>query len=166
MRTLIGLMVAVIGSLALVGMAEAEGTFVAALSGANEVPTVETNTSGRARIVFNADDTETSFQLQVRQGVSITQAHIHCAPAGVNGPIVVFLAGLNAQGYNVDALFPWIFGATLTDTSVIPRTAEECPIAINNLRDLIALIRAGNAYVNVHSIANTGGEVRGQLEER
>jgi hypothetical protein len=79
---------------------------------------------------------------------------------------VVFLAGLNAQGYNVDALFPWIFGATLTDTSVIPRTAEECPIAINNLRDLIALIRAGNAYVNVHSIANTGGEVRGQLEER
>jgi hypothetical protein len=84
----------------------------------------------------------------------------------VNGPIVVFLAGLNAQGYNVDGLLPWITGATITDASIIPRTPAECPIAITNLRDLIALIRAGNAYANVHSVQNSGGEVRGQLEER
>jgi hypothetical protein len=167
MRKLIGLVVAVIGSLAIVGMAEAAGTFVAALNGANEVPPVETDTFGRARIVFNADDTAAEFQLQVRQGVGITQAHIHCAPAGVNGPIVVFLAGLNAQGYNVDGIFPWITGATITDSSMIARTAEECGgTAIANLRDLIALIRAGNAYANVHSLANPGGEVRGQLVER
>ena len=170
MRKLIGLMVVVIGSLAIVGMADAAGTFVAALSGANEVPPVDTATFGRARIVFNADDTAAEFQLQVRQGERITQGHIHCAPVGVNGPIVAFLAGLNSQGYNVDGIFPWISGATLTDTSIIPRTAgtgsDQCPIAITNLRDLITLIRGGNAYVNVHSVANPAGVIRGQLVER
>jgi hypothetical protein len=169
MRKLIGVIVVAIGCLSVVGMAQADGTFTAVLSGANEVPLVETNTSGRVRINFNADDTAAEFQLQVLQGVGITQAHIHCGPAGVNAPIVVFLAGLNSQGYNVNAFLPWIFGATVTDSSVIPRTAgtgdDQCPIAINNLRDLIALIRAGNAYANVHSLANRGGEVRGQLVE-
>jgi hypothetical protein len=165
MRKLIGVMVVVIGYFSIVSMAHAEGTFTAVLSGENEVPPVLTNTSGRVRITFNADDTAAEFQLQVLQGVGITQAHIHCGPAGVNAPIVVFLAGLNSQGYNVNAFFPWIFGATVTDSSIIPRTAEQCPIAINNLRDLIALIRAGNAYANVHSLANSGGEVRGQLVE-
>jgi hypothetical protein len=166
MRKLIGLMAAVIGVLAIVGVANADGVFVAALSGGEEVPPVTTDSSGRVRIVFNSDDTAAEFQLQVRQGVRITQAHIHCAPAGVNGPIVVFLAGFNEKGYDVDAIFPWIFGATVTDSSVIARTTSECPIAIANLRDIIALIRAGNAYANVHSVANPGGVIRGQLEEQ
>jgi hypothetical protein len=166
MRQLIRLMAAVIGVLAIVGMADAAGVFGAALSGGEEVPPVTTDTSGRVRIVFNDDDTAAEFQLQVSQGVGITVAHIHCGPAGVNGPIVVFLAGSNPQGYNVDAIFPWIFGATVTDSSVIPRTTSECPIAIANLRDVIALIRAGNAYANVHSVANPGGVIRGQLEEQ
>jgi predicted glycosyl hydrolase (DUF1957 family) len=165
MRTLCRFTVVALGVLAVVGMADASGIFVATLSGDQEVPPVMTNTRGRARIVFNTDDSAAEFQLQVRQGVRITQAHIHCAPAGVNGPVVAFLAGLNAQGYNVDGLFPWIANATLTDTSIIPRTAEECPIAIANLRDLIALIRAQNAYVNVHSVEYPGGVVRGQLAE-
>jgi hypothetical protein len=165
MHKLLSVLVAVVAVRALVGTAEASGVFLAGLSGSEEVPPVQTDTIGRARVVFNADDTAAEFQLQVRRGERITQAHIHCGPLGVNGLIVVFLAGLNMQGYNVDGIFPWVSNATLTDTSVIPRTAEECPIAINNLRDLIQLIRDGNAYANVHSIDNPGGVVRGQLVE-
>jgi hypothetical protein len=156
----------VISVLATMGLTHAAGVFSAFLSGAEEVPPVATDTFGRARIVFNEDDTAAEFMLQVRAGVGITQAHIHCGAPGVNGPIVVFLAGFNSQGYNVDGIFPWISNATVTDSSVIARNATECPMAITNLRDLIALIRAGLAYANVHSLAYTGGVVRGQLVER
>jgi hypothetical protein len=165
MRKLIGVIVVAIGCLSVVGMAQADGTFTAVLSGDEEVPPVTTDTFGKVRIVFNADDTAAEFQLQVRHGVRIRQAHIHCAPAGVNGPIVAFLVGDNAQGYDVDAIFPWIFGATLTDTSVIPPSIPVCPHTITNLRELIEAIRAGNAYANVHSVDNPAGVVRGQLME-
>jgi CHRD domain len=157
------MMAAVVAVLMVASVAHAEGIFVATLSGAEEVPPVTTNTTGRAVIAFNEDDTAAEFLLQVRRGVRITQAHIHCGPRGVNAPIFVFLAGLNMQGYDVDGIFPWISNATVTDTSIIPRTTAECPIAVTNLRDLKQLILDGNAYVNVHSVANPGGEVRGQL---
>ena len=161
-------MVAVVAMLTGAGIVSAEGIFKASLVGTEEVPAVQTATRGKAQVEFNIDDTAADFRLQVRRGIRITQAHIHCAPKGVNGPIVAFLAGLNSQGYDVDGVFPWISSATLTDTSVIPSdpvSKPACPNTINNLRDLIAAIRAGNTYVNVHSIANPGGEVRGQLVE-
>lgn len=159
-------MVAVVAMLTGAGIVYAEGIFEASLVGTEEVPAVQTATRGKAQVVFNTDDTAADFRLQVRRGVRITQAHIHCAPQGVNGPIVAFLAGLNSQGYDVDGIFPWISSAILTDTSVIPSDlVSTCPNTINNLRDLIAAIRAGNTYVNVHSVDNPGGEVRGQLVE-
>jgi hypothetical protein len=165
MHKLLIVLVAVVAVCALGGTGGASGLFVAGLSGDEEVPAVQTDTTGRARVVFNTDDTAAEFQLQVRRGERITQAHIHCAPLGVNGPIVVFLAGLNSQGYNVDGIFPWVSNATFTDTSVIPPTNPACPHTINNLADLILAIRAGNTYVNVHSVDHSSGVVRGQLVE-
>lgn len=163
MQKPMNLMAAVVAVLMVASVTHAGGLFVATLSGVEEVPPVATNTSGRVRILFNEDDTAAEFLLQVRQGVRIMVAHIHCAPIGVNGPTVAFLAGSNPQGYDVDGIFPWISNATLTDTSVILRTTAECPIAINNLRDVKQLILDGNAYANVHSVAFPGGVIRGQL---
>ena len=45
-----------------------------------------------------------SFKLIVAQGVLVTQAHIHCGPPGVNGPVVVFLFGLNSAGTDVSGV--------------------------------------------------------------
>ena len=136
--------------------------FDARLSGSEEVPPVVTETTGKAEIVFNEDETKAEYELTVRKGVRVTQSHIHCAPRGVNGPIVVFLAGFHARGWDVDG--SWIENATVTDANVMPPAAGgPCPQPINNLRDLAAAIRAGNAYVNVHTVTNPGGEVRGQL---
>lgn len=163
MQKPMNMMAAVVAVLMMASVVHADGVFVATLSGAEEVPPVTTNTSGRVRIIFNEDDTAVNFRLAVSDGVRITQGHIHCGPRGVNAPIVVFLAGLNTQGYDVDGIFPWVSNATLTDTSMISRTTDECPIAINNLRDLKLLILSGNAYANVHSVAFPGGVVRGQL---
>jgi hypothetical protein len=163
MRAFIGAMTAIVAVFGITGLAHAGDAFVATLSGTEEVPPVETMTRGRALVVFNEDETAADFLLQVRDGERITQAHIHCAPKGVNGPVVAFLAGLNPQGYHVDGILPWISGATLVDASVIPRTSDECPTAINNLRELAQTIRAGNAYVNVHSFQHSSGVIRGQL---
>jgi CHRD domain len=137
--------------------------FSTRLSGANEVPPVDTDTTGKAEISFNADQTKMDFELSVRKGVRVTQSHIHCAPKGVNGPVVVFLAGFHNRGWDVDGR--WVQNATATDDNVIPPAAgSTCPVPLNNLRDLVAAIKQGNAYVNVHTVAHPGGEARGQLQ--
>jgi len=137
--------------------------FEARLSGAEEVPPVVTDTTGRVKIEFNEDETSAGYELTVRKGVRVTQSHIHCAPKGVNGPIVVFLAGFHNRGWDVDGR--WIENATVTDANVIPPAAgSTCPHIITNLRELVAAIRAGDTYVNVHTVAHPGGEVRGQLK--
>lgn len=136
--------------------------FKARLTGSEENPPVVTDTKGKAEIRLNADETKLEFELSVRKGVRVTQSHIHCAPKGVNGPIVVFLAGFHSLGWDVDG--NWVQNATATDANVIPPAATStCPVPITNLRDLAAAMRQGNTYVNVHSVAHPGGEARGQL---
>lgn len=137
--------------------------FEARLTGAQEVPSVNTETVGKVEIRFNADETKAEFELEVRKGVRVTQAHIHCAPKGVNGPVVVFLAGFHNRGWDVDG--SWVENTTVTDANVMPPpSASACPHVIANLRDLVQAIRMGDTYVNVHTVANPGGEVRGQLK--
>jgi CHRD domain-containing protein len=136
--------------------------FGARLTGAEEVPAVVTDTSGKVEIFLSSDETKLEFELAVRKGVRVTQSHIHCAPKGTNGPIVVFLAGFHNRGWDVDGT--WVENATATDDNVIPPApGGPCPVPINNLRDLAAAIRGGNTYVNVHTVAHPGGEIRGQL---
>lgn len=134
-------------------------TFKARLTGDQEVPAVDTDTTGKFKLEFNAKKNTAEVRLEVRDGVSIIGAHLHCGVVGVNGPIAVSLAHwVNpAHGYDVDG--KWIVNATLTDVSVIP--AAGCGA---DLPALVDSIRAGMVYVNVHSVANPGGEIRGQLE--
>jgi hypothetical protein len=134
----------------------ADETFKATLSGEQEVPPVITDATGKFNLQVNKTETEAEFSLRVNDGVRIRQAHLHCAPIGVNGPIVAFLAGDNAAGYDVDG--KWISNATLTDTSI---SDPACGATISALA---ASLRAGNVYVNVHSVANPGGVIRGQVE--
>jgi CHRD domain len=137
--------------------------FEARLTGAEEVPPVTTETVGMVEIRFNEDETKAEFELEVRKGVRVTQAHIHCAAKGVNGPVVVFLAGFHNRGWDVDG--SWVENTTVTDANVMPPSSPACPHDITNLRELVQAIRQGNTYVNVHTVANPGGEVRGQLKE-
>lgn len=136
--------------------------FKARLSGAEEVPPVVTNASGRFKIEFKRDLTAGEFELRLNDIVRVTQAHIHCAPPGVNGPIAAFLAGFHERGWDVDG--KWVSDTTITDANVIPLAAgAACPNNIQTLADLVRAMEDGNTYVNAHTIANPGGEVRGQI---
>ena len=140
-------------------------------------------TTGKARVKFSFDDDddddknkdkdrnkftedrgEATYRLRVNDGLRIFQAHIHCAPAGQTGPIIVWLAGAPPPptGWDIDG--KWIGKTTLDDEDVIPNEGTgDCPNVIHDLRDLADACLEGNCYVNVHSRDNPAGQIRGQL---
>jgi CHRD domain len=135
--------------------AEEENTFGAVLTGGDEVPPVVTDMSGSVRIRFNDDLTAGAFTLTVNEGVRVQQAHIHCGFAGVNGPIVVFLAGFHAPGWDVDG--KWIDHAVFTKANIVN------PACGATLVELIQSMKDGKTYANVHTVAHPAGEIRGQI---
>lgn len=137
--------------------------FEAELIGADEVPLVVTEARGAFKIKFNADFTAARFKLRVLDGTAITQAHLHCAPAGSNGPVVVFLSGNVPGGFDVHGV---LASYTMTNANIAAVNAS-CTASIGrtiaNLADLADAASDGLIYANVHSVAHPGGEIRGQL---
>jgi hypothetical protein len=119
---------------ALASTAWAAGDLV--LTGANEVPAVTTTASGSGRITV-AGDGAVSGSVKTT-GIAATMAHIHVGAAGKNGPVIVPLSKGADGSWTVPA------GAKLT--------AEQ-----------MKSYQAGELYVNVHSDAHKGGEIRAQL---
>lgn len=144
--------------------------FEAELSGAQEVTTpaggVVTDTTGTIEIEFDKALTSALFSLAVSNGTGIIQAHLHCASAGVNGPVVSFLFGPVEPPVDVGA---GSVAGTLSNSDIIPLdTSEEneaCGVPLNNIASLAFAMRAGKIYANVHSAAFPAGVVRGQLLE-
>lgn len=144
------------------GIAMADEFFQATMTGASEVPSVVTNTDGRLRVWVDADEAEIKLSIRVKQGMRVTQAHFHCAPEGSNGPVTAFLAGFHPRGWDVDG--KWISNQILTSKNVMSVLTADCSIAEGSMSDLLAEMRAGDIYINVHTIANAPGEIRGQVK--
>lgn len=106
------------------------------LTGAQEVPPVSTQASGTARVTV-AEDLSVSVTVTT-SGIVATAAHIHQGAAGANGPVIVPFV---KSGDNSFTSQP---GAKLT------------PAQFEALKN-------GGLYVNVHSAARPGGEIRAQL---
>lgn len=133
--------------------------FRADLTGDAEVPVpVVTDASGDFRLAYDDFDGTATYRIRLNDASRVFMSHIHCAPAGENGPIVVWLAGSPGGELAWDVDGKWIDNASFTDADVIPGTG--CG---DNLAELIETLRNGGAYVNVHTRANPGGEVRGQI---
>ena len=111
------------------------GAMSVKLTGAEEVPPVSAAGSGSGSFRVASDGTITGSV--TTSGVQGTMAHIHRGAKGANGPIVV---PLDKNG----------------DTYTVPAGRKLTPQQMDDLK-------AGNLYVNVHTNANKGGEVRGQL---
>lgn len=135
--------------------------FIAPLSGRDEVDPVETRATGLAQMQLNKDGDELSFKLIASNIEGATQAHIHCGAADVNGPVVAFLYGFNAAGTDNNGI---LSEGTITASNVIPRPdSPECPDGVANFEEMLAKMASGDAYVNVHTLDNPGGEIRGQI---
>ena len=106
------------------------------LDGSQEVPPVNTTAAGSGTIKVMADKSVRGSIMT--RGIEAQAAHIHEGAAGVNGPVIIPLA----KGANDTWVVP--AGAMLTDAQYTS-------------------YMAGNLYVNVHSAAHPGGEIRAQL---
>ncbi|MCG3157320.1 MAG: hypothetical protein DKINENOH_03952 [bacterium] len=116
--------------------------FLACLEGGQETPPVITNAAGGGMFTLNAAQDALTFTIRVSSlSGPITAAHFHNAAAGVAGPVVrnITFVGEVASG-------SWL------STDAQPLTPA-----------LVAELLAGRIYVNVHTAANPGGEIRGQL---
>lgn len=133
--------------------------FVATLSGDEEVPPAQTRARGTAHFQLKPDGSGLSYKLIVANIMNVTMAHIHLAPAGVNGPVVAWLYPSGPPAQLIPGRFNGVLGAgTLSDASLVG------PLAGEPLNALIDAIQSGNAYVNVHTSQYPGGEIRGQID--
>jgi hypothetical protein len=159
--TLIIVLIALVATGAVYASPAVPSNFIAPLNGGEEVPPVNTNARGATTFKLSRDGTELSYRLIVANIPNVTQAHIHCGAAGANGPVVVFLFGFDPAGVTVNGV---LAEGTITAANVIPRPdSEVCPGGVANFDELLAKMRSGNAYVNVHTIDWPGGEIRGQI---
>jgi hypothetical protein len=131
---------------------EQSNQFTAELSGANEVPSVESEGEGVAIVNLSRDGIR--FKLAAGNIDEVTQAHIHLGAPGENGPVVAFLFGFVEGGVTADGV---LARGTITEADLVG------PLAGQPLSALAEAIRSGNAYVNIHTVDHPGGEIRGQL---
>ncbi len=115
----------------------AAGQMQVMLGGDQEVPAVTTAAKGSGSIMVGAD-MAVSGSIKTT-GVAGTMAHIHDGAAGSNGPVIIPLEKDGDSGWKVPA------GAKLTAAQYDD-------------------YKAGKLYVNVHSAANKGGEIRAQIK--
>jgi hypothetical protein len=151
---------------------------VTLLTGDEEVPPRETDARGSLKLKLSKDGQSIDYVLDVRDISNVTQAHIHTAAFGANGPIVVWLfpsaranaAALPGGGGPIRRL---VYEGTFTAADF--RSIQGAPPM--SMSAFLALVEAGNTYGNVHTedgnAANNtgpgdfpGGELRGQLGKK
>ena len=138
------------------------------LTGDQEMPARPTKGQGQAIFHLSDDGQSIDYRLIATNIDNVRQAHIHIGAAGANGPVVVFLYGLVPAG-----------GGRQTGVLATGSFTEDDfigPLENQPFSALVDAMRAGNAYVNVHTDdgvapANTGpgdfpgGEIRAQIIE-
>lgn len=128
--------------------------YEATLSGDQEVIPVATDASGQARLVPSVDGSRLKVFIKVRHLQDALAAHIHCAPAGENGPVGVTL--FSGGPVSIES------GFLVRDVFTEPDAGNGC--GWETLADVIDALASGDTYINIHTLANPPGEIRGQIE--
>jgi hypothetical protein len=138
------------------------------LRGFQEVPSISSSASGQFEAVIDRRAGTIAYELSY-SGLTgdVRQAHIHFGQRSVNGAISVFLCqteanpdptGLAPRCPRRGKVTGLLQSANMVEDGIVSQG-----IAPGEFNELIAAIRAGVAYVNVHSSTFPAGEVRGQL---
>src|SRR5919112_1741199 len=130
--------------------------FDAQLTGASEVPPVQTTASGFADLDVEVEDGQRvlDYELSVSNISGVTQAHIHQGNSSENGPVIVPLFNASTPAGPVSG--------QLAEGQITPANFVG-PLQGMQLDDLIARMQNGTAYVNVHTQQNPQGEIRGTV---
>lgn len=159
--------------------------FRAQLVGFNEVPSVSTAAGGQFYAVLNKEETELTYWLNF-SGLTVptSQSHIHFGQHHTNGGIVVWLCEGTLQSPAASTPACGAQGSTEGQVTGVITAAELVGLGVgtlnqgigpNEFAELIAAMRAGAAYANVHSgsvvtttppspnVGFPGGEIRGQI---
>ena len=146
----------------------------ARLIGYQEVPSVSTPAHGEFHATIARDETSITYELTFSDLVgTVQQSHIHFGQRGVNGSVVVWLCQTTTTPAPaaVAGITPFCpqsgtVTGTFTAANVVAAGTASQQIVAGELAEVIAAIRAGVAYANVHATPlNPGGEIRGQIRE-
>lgn len=128
--------------------------FRATLLGSEEVPPVTTTATGSSEFTLSRTNDTLFVNITVNGLSNVRFGHFHTGARGANGAVVAFLVDpptlAGAQNGRIGKQF--ITAANLSGT-----------LAGQPLSALITQLRAGGIYVNLHTDANAGGELRGQV---
>lgn len=128
--------------------------FTANLSGSQEVPPVITTASGKGTFRTAINDTVLRYKLNITGFSDATGAHIQMGNAAASGEVIVDLLEGSKRKYS-DRLS---LKGSISKASLIG------PMQNKTLADLIYVILNGSAYVNIHTVTNPDGEIRGQIQ--
>jgi hypothetical protein len=152
-------MILVLALLAVTGTVSANGkrTFTAHLTA--EAPGVDTQAVGQAIFRVSKDGESVYYKIIVANLEDITMAHIHWQPGGGDAPPVVWLLPSGPPPTLVPGTTNGILiEGTFTSADFVG------PLAGQSMSDLIEIFRAGESYVNVHTVVYPGGEIRGNID--
>jgi hypothetical protein len=142
------------------------------LIGYEEVPSISTTGNGEFNAVISPDEKQINWVLSYSdlQG-AVQQSHIHIGQKGVNGGISVFLCtnlGNGPAGTQPCPTPPATISGIIRAADVSPNipataAARSQGLDTGEFGELLAAMRAGATYVNVHSSTWPGGEIRSQI---
>jgi hypothetical protein len=138
--------------------ASAQGavTMHTTLTGGEETPAaILTGAVGTVVLSVDAVNQELAVEMHVfNLPTGSTASHIHVGPKGTAAPVVIdFPIGTGRTG-------DFTLSFRVHDGTAFHARPE---IGINTFADALQAVAGGNAYVNIHTSANPGGEIRGQL---
>jgi hypothetical protein len=165
MRSRAAIVVALLVTAVVVGgvqaTADSSKSFHASLSGYEEVPALSVAGMGTFSANLSKGGQSLTFSLQYT-GLTgdATAAHIHLGQPAVAAGVIAFLCGGGGQAACPTGTSGTVTG-TIDASHVIGPEAQG--IAPGEFAELLAALRAGVGYVNVHTAAFPPGEIRGQI---
>jgi hypothetical protein len=146
-----------------VALGDDRGHVLATLTGYEETPsTLSSPGRGEFRATIDEGNSEITYELTFSGLTAVSAAHIHLGQRATTGGVSAFLCGGGGQ-----AACPTSAGTvtgTIRPANVIGPASQG--IAPGEWNELVAAMRAGYTYANVHTAAFPGGEIRGQISMR
>jgi hypothetical protein len=139
------------------------------MNGYQENQTLSTTGEGSFTAELDGDAIRYTLTYGALQGGAVTQAHVHLGRRAVNGGIIAWLCeGTSTSPSASTPTCPPSTGGsvsgTITALEVIGPAGQG--IAAGEFAELVAALRAGAVYANVHTATFGGGEIRGQVNEK